>query len=514
MSNGSWVQSVGYLVIGTVAGMAISFIYPNLAGTGSGGSFKDGRIVAKLASHGPGGKYSRNELQPGDKIVKINGIPVDSSSQAYRVLQALCMSPSDSLSVDVVRRDDDGKLVKLDGPVRLDRDDIHSVLLAGAPGKKKVDCNTFTLGPDSLFDAAADGNAGAVREMLESGSKKYIDDLTDDQTPLVAAVAGGHVSVVQELIDHGADVNKPASDGTSPMMKAAAMGNQELVAMLLANGADPTARNSALQTASDIADKQGFLEISSFIDNPSPTKLLNADQRRKTIDVLSQMGNLKGPRYNISDAELGAAIKQYQRDQKLPESGLLVPTTYADLLKNSRKILNTKNGIATDETTQKTLSRVFSRSLLEHWTPVNSLTGYPDCNKETVLFQISPDQKVITWASFRPGVSEKDLAKNPKPTQTQDFKVVRADQIDGYDTILVRPDPASQDGPKYQTWEIREGSMKITLKQRDDSLDNRSLTDGKDTKDSSDDNGLGSSDRSRDLSDYSAMPGSYLAQCR
>ncbi len=106
----------------------------------------------------------------------------------------------DTIAVDVVRRDEDGKVVKLDGPVKLDRGNIRTLLLAGA-GKKRIDCDTYQADAGSLFSLAESGNASAVHDILESGGKKYIDDLVDDQTPLVAAVGGGHTSVVRELLD-------------------------------------------------------------------------------------------------------------------------------------------------------------------------------------------------------------------------------------------------------------------------------------------------------------------------
>src|SRR5262249_20112285 len=158
-----------------------------------------------------------------------------------------------------------------------------------------------------------------------------------------------------------------------------------------------------------------------------------------------------------------------------------------------------------------TLSRVFSRSLLDRWTPVSGVTGYPDCNKETVLFQISPDQQVITWASFRPGVSVGDLSSGAKPTQTSSFTVVRASQIEGYDTIVVKPDPKPVDGPALQTWEIRDGVIKITLKAHDEREDHGHDGDSFATKNK--DNGLAADLQSTSSGEGNTQFGSFLAQC-
>lgn len=461
-------QTIGSVLVGTAIGVVLTLGYVYYQGGSvrpSAGS-RDGRVVLKVASIGK--NYGKNDLQPGDKITKINGIEIGGGGEAYKLLQAQCLSAAENVLVTVERRDEDGKVVKIEGPVRLPRENIRSVVLNG---KRKVDCSANPGTAESLFDAADSGSTGTVRAILESGGKKndMIDELTGGETPLIAAVSGGHVSVVRELINFGANVNKPAEDGTTPLMKAAELGNLEVVGMLLAAGADPSVRNSELKTAADIADTSGFLEVANFIDNPSPTKLLNADQRRKAVDKLNQMGLLKTEGYRATDAEVAAAIKSYQGEFDMPQSGLLTPDSFEDLVKDAKKFVTKNNQDKVDAETQKTLSRVFTRSLLERWTPVNSVTGYPACEKETVLFSISADEKLITWASFRPGVTEKALGEGTQPTQEATFKVVHASNVDGWDTIVVKPDPKPLSGYDIQIWEIREGTMKITLKEKEDS---------------------------------------------
>jgi hypothetical protein len=468
------LQTIGYVLIGTLAGVILTLVYVWYEG-GSvrpSGQARDGRVVVKVASAGAQGKYGKNDLQPGDRIVKINGIEISGGSEAYKILQALCLAPSEMIPVEVQRRDDDGKIVTLDGPVKLARDNIRTVVLAGTT-KKKVNCDSTPASAETLFDAADSGNTIAVRSILELGGKKndIIDELVEGETPLIAAVSGGHVSVVRELVAHGANVNKPAEDGTAPLMKAAELGNLEVVGMLLAAGADSGVRNNELKTAADIADTNGFLEVANFIDNPSPTKLLNADQRLKAVDKLSAMGMLKTEGYRATDPEIGRAIKEYQKNFGLPESGLLTPDSFGDLVKDAKKFITKNNQDKIDDVTQKTLSRVFTRALLERWTPVNSLTGYPACENETVLFSISADEKIITWASFRPGVTEKALGEGAHPTQEASFKVVKASEVDGWDTVIVKPDPKPLSGFGIQVWEIREGTMKITLKEKEDSAE-------------------------------------------
>ncbi len=179
-------------------------------------------------------------------------------------------------------------------------------------------------------------------------------------------------------------------------MKAAETGNEQLVALLLAAGADPTARNSSLKTAADIADGQGFLEVSAYIDNPSPTKFLNADQKRKSRRFAQQNGRPQDR--GLSRLRRGDHPRRSRfisTASAFPRPAVLTDYNFRRPPEDAKKDIQTKNDEQMDDTTQKTLSRVFSRALMSRWTPVDSASGYPDCNKEAVMFQISPDQKVI-----------------------------------------------------------------------------------------------------------------------
>ena len=57
---------------------------------------------------------------------------------------------------------------------------------------------------------ASEGDLGRVRETLGRGAKIDVRD-TEGSTALHLASRGGHLAVVRELLDHGADVNSRAS---------------------------------------------------------------------------------------------------------------------------------------------------------------------------------------------------------------------------------------------------------------------------------------------------------------
>ena len=64
--------------------------------------------------------------------------------------------------------------------------------------------------------------------------------VTSTARPLavLSAAEGSHASVVQRLIERGADVNLTGRSGVSPVAAAAYAGRDSIVGMLLAHGAD------------------------------------------------------------------------------------------------------------------------------------------------------------------------------------------------------------------------------------------------------------------------------------
>jgi ankyrin repeat protein len=86
-------------------------------------------------------------------------------------------------------------------------------------------------------------------------------------TPLMIAVAEGHVSTTSILLQSGAKPNITNSQGRSALMFAAWYGNKELVAMLLKAGADPNIVPDDREgmTALMAATTKGYKEIVTLL---------------------------------------------------------------------------------------------------------------------------------------------------------------------------------------------------------------------------------------------------------
>lgn len=82
---------------------------------------------------------------------------------------------------------------------------------------------------------------------------------------LFHAVTRGHVSVVQQLIKAGVNVNVRTTDGQTPLMMAAAKGYSDLAKVLLDGGADANVVDIKGSTALKIALESGYTRTAEIL---------------------------------------------------------------------------------------------------------------------------------------------------------------------------------------------------------------------------------------------------------
>lgn len=96
----------------------------------------------------------------------------------------------------------------------------------------------MSVNADPLFNASAEGLAQIVRLMpFQDADLPRTYGMRNTETALSVASRNGHLSVVQVLIDRGAQINDPTGE-TCALTSAAQRGQLECVKMLLAHGAD------------------------------------------------------------------------------------------------------------------------------------------------------------------------------------------------------------------------------------------------------------------------------------
>jgi len=119
---------------------------------------------------------------------------------------------------------------------------------------------TNDVGQSGLYLAAAAGQSTIVQSLLQH--EVYVNTLGGKfGHPLHAACAGGHASIVELLLDHGADPKL----GPKSALECSLLADHEIIAILLLDGkfgiSDQTEYDSILQQAAEV----GFADVVLFL---------------------------------------------------------------------------------------------------------------------------------------------------------------------------------------------------------------------------------------------------------
>jgi len=93
---------------------------------------------------------------------------------------------------------------------------------------------------DAWFKAATDGDAQALKQLLDQGADVNAKD-ADENTALHLATKQGHQDIMRLLVEHGADVNAQNDFASTPLHLTER--NIETIRILLEAGADPNLQN-------------------------------------------------------------------------------------------------------------------------------------------------------------------------------------------------------------------------------------------------------------------------------
>jgi uncharacterized protein len=123
-----------------------------------------------------------------------------------------------------------------------------------------------------LHLAAHFGHGDAVDALLEARADLHARSTNGQGNQALHAAMAGRASarIISRLLARGADVNARAAGGHTALHEAAFCGNLELAQLLPAHGADATARNDDGQTALDIAQAQGHTALARRLQGELP----------------------------------------------------------------------------------------------------------------------------------------------------------------------------------------------------------------------------------------------------
>jgi uncharacterized protein len=112
-----------------------------------------------------------------------------------------------------------------------------------------------------LMMAALKGHLELARKLIG----KDADVNKTGWTPLHYAATGGHMAIIELLLERHAYIDAESPNGTTPLMMAAHYGSPAAVKALLEAGADPMLKNQLGLTAIDFAHRAGRQDSAELV---------------------------------------------------------------------------------------------------------------------------------------------------------------------------------------------------------------------------------------------------------
>jgi len=250
----------------------------------------------------------------------------------------------------------------LDAVARGDLGAVRQLLKAGA------DVNPARAdGVSALHLAASAGNVEIARVLITAGANATSATTLLGWKPLHMAAQNGHADMVDLLIARGADPNVADTLGTTPLMLAAQAGSAKTLAVLLDAGADPNARETAKgETALMFAAAYGRVEASTVLldrgaDWRPTTKVFDWTKLPKDDPRLAI-----GDAHPIKTTKAQAAVRPMPEDEEEESGGrgVLRPPSYID-------IVGTQGGLSAMMFAARQGHGEIVRTLVEHGADVN-----------------------------------------------------------------------------------------------------------------------------------------------
>ncbi|MBA3954145.1 ankyrin repeat domain-containing protein [Candidatus Dependentiae bacterium] len=153
-----------------------------------------------------------------------------------------------------------------------------------------------------FFAAIQAGNYSLVQDLLNNGANVNAQN-TQNYTPLHFAAAHGHTALAQLLIDNKAPINAQATQNFTPLHLAAQYGHTALAQLLIDNKAPINAQNTQNVTPLHCAAAQGHTALAQLLinkgadinaqttQNDTPLHLAAKNNHTVVIEILLSYGS-------------------------------------------------------------------------------------------------------------------------------------------------------------------------------------------------------------------------------
>ena len=162
---------------------------------------------------------------------------------------------------------------------------------------------------ESLYLAASEGNDSMVDALIEAGANANTVTDVSSETPLHAAAAGGHLSVARTLLDNGASVGEI-------LYLAASEGNDSMVDTLIKAGANAnTVTDVSSGTPLHAAAAGGHLSVARILLENGASVVLETKLGHTPLHIAAAANRLKVVQMLL---EHGANPKATAKDGSIP----------------------------------------------------------------------------------------------------------------------------------------------------------------------------------------------------
>jgi len=202
--------------------------------------------------------------------------------------------------------------------------------------RKGANPNSRGLTDTPLTAAVRGGHRETADRLLDLWADPDLRHSECDDSPLELAIYGGHLGIVEDLIAHNADIDAADCEGKSTLSIAAIMGNVEIATTLLNLRVDVDQRDSSGSSPLFHAVMFGRIEVASLLlkrgadpnaVNLNPKKnsplMLALDLDPESAMKMTSLLLEGGADPNLQNAEQGTALQRAVRTGKWRVAHLL-----------------------------------------------------------------------------------------------------------------------------------------------------------------------------------------------